>query len=111
VCLCYKVLIRHQCAKLSSLSFKSYNFKDKSLGKLYKQTQAGSITVLLDTGILRNVVKKAKTHMFCCDSQNGLKNKKKAGRLSMTVEKARLLHISDINTSTGGLYYARSCSI
>lgn len=31
--------------------FKSYNFTDKRLGKLYKQTRADFITVLLDTGI------------------------------------------------------------
>lgn len=43
------MLIHHECAKLGSL--KSFNFKDKSLGKLHKQTQAGSVTLLLDTGI------------------------------------------------------------
>lgn len=43
------MLIHHHCAKLGSL--KSFNFKDKSLGKLHKQTQAGFVTLLLDTGI------------------------------------------------------------
>lgn len=54
MCLFYKVVIRHQCAKLGSLSFESFNFKDKSLGRLYKLTQAGSMTVLLDTGIYKS---------------------------------------------------------
>lgn len=45
------MLICHQCAKLSSFALKFFNFKDKSLGKLHKQTQAGSVTQLLDTGI------------------------------------------------------------
>lgn len=78
VLVCYKVLIYHQCAKIGSLSFKSYNFKAKSLGKLCKQIQAGSVTLLLVTDILslRNVVKKTTTFMFCCDSQNGSKKKK-----------------------------------
>lgn len=43
--MCYKVLICQQCAKLGSLSFKSYHFKGKSLGKMYK---------LLNTGITKS---------------------------------------------------------
>lgn len=85
MCLCYKVLIHHQCAILGSFSLKSFNFKDKSLGKLHLQTQDGSVIQLLDTGIGKA--------FECTEEIYVLLLLTKYDRLSVTVEKAQINYI------------------
>lgn len=94
------MLIYLQCARLGSRPLKSFNFKDKSLGKLHKQTQASSVTLILDIGIGKTLECVEKS----CYSQNMMVVFfKKVHTLGIAVEKA-LNDINYMNTSTGSLY-------